>query len=156
MSITCACGCGRELPPRSGPGRPAKYLAEHRPDKRVGRRRPAPLPPLPPITLPVAPPSIAPVISLVTPPSPTPPSSRPTTGIPSLVSATLEELTRAGRAETPEGLIVLTIAAQIAAGGGTQAGLASLVREFHTSKARALEGAAEKDDVVAAIFGTGS
>jgi hypothetical protein len=92
---------------------------------------------------------IAPVVPLPTPEEP-PECESP------LVVATKSELGRAGRAETPEGLIVLTLAVQIAAGGGTQSGLAALVREFHSSKARALEGADAGGDVIAGIFGTGT
>lgn len=133
MATICACGCGRELPPRTGPGRPPKYLAEHAPDKRQGRRdRSKPVP------------SIAPVVSM----------PQPVHAEPALVTATRSELEKAGQAGTPEGLIVLTLAAQISAGGGTQAGLAALVREFHASKARALDGATDAGDVVAGIFGT--
>jgi hypothetical protein len=72
-----------------------------------------------------------------------------------LVGATQAELAAVGRDGTPEGLIVLTLAAQIAAGGGSAAGLAALVREFHASKARALDGAQSGEaDVIDGIFGT--
>ncbi len=75
---------------------------------------------------------------------------------PALVVATRTELEQAGRSETPEGIVVLTLAAQIAAGGGSAAGLAALVREFHASKARALAGAEADADVIDGIFGAES
>jgi hypothetical protein len=75
---------------------------------------------------------------------------------PALVVATRAELEQAGRSETPEGIVVLTLAAQIAAGGGTAAGLAALIREFHASKARALAGADADADVIDGIFGAES
>jgi len=73
---------------------------------------------------------------------------------PELLTTTRAELAAVGRDGTPEGLIVLTLAAQIAAGGGTAAGLAALVREFHASKARALDGTAPTADVIDGIFGS--
>lgn len=84
------------------------------------------------------------------------PIGGPAPDAPALVEATRAELAAAGRDATPEGLIVLTLAAQIAAGGGSAAGLTALVKEFHASKARALEGATEEADVLDGIFGTGS
>ena len=74
--------------------------------------------------------------------------------LPPLVAATLGELEAAGRDRSAEGLIVLTLAAQIARGGGSAAGLAALIREFHASKAKALAGADDDADVIAGIFGT--
>lgn len=141
MATICACGCGLELPPRSGPGRPAKYLAEHAPDKRQGRRkRSVPLAPV--VQLSSAP-------SAPQPDAPPPPDPRE----PPLVAATRRELEAAKRADSPEGLILLQLAWHISAGGGTAAGLASLVRQYHTSKAAALDGAEDGDDVLARIFG---
>jgi hypothetical protein len=137
---TCACGCGKALPPRTGPGRPAKYLAEHAPDKRQGRRsRRAELPAVPTEGLA----SVTPLAG-----------SRPAPTEPALVAATRAELAAVDRDVTPEGIIVLQLAWQISAGGGTQAGLAALVREFHASKARALDGADEVGDPVVEIFGS--
>jgi len=137
---TCACGCGTVLPPRIGPGRPPKYLAEHAPDKRQGRRnRRAELPGVPSDGL-----------ASVTPLG----GTRPEPTEPPLVAATRTELAAAGRDVTPEGLITLQLAWQISVGGGTQAGLAALVREFHATKARALDGADEQGDPVVEIFGS--
>lgn len=86
-------------------------------------------------------------------------ASVPTDGVqaapgpaPALVEATRAQLASADRDGTPEGLIVLMLAGQIAAGGGTAAGLAALVREFHASKVRALAGAEQDGDVIEGIF----
>jgi hypothetical protein len=76
--------------------------------------------------------------------------------VPPLVEATRAELAAAGRDGTPEGIVVLTLAAQIAAGGGSAAGLAALVREFHASKAKALDGAGVDADIIDGIFGARS
>jgi hypothetical protein len=75
---------------------------------------------------------------------------------PALVTATRSELEAAGRHDSPEGLIVLQLAWQIAAGGGTQAGLAALIRTFHDTKARALADVGDDADVLAGIFGEGA
>lgn len=71
-----------------------------------------------------------------------------------LFGVTLAELRAAGRAETPEGVIVLTLAAQIATGGGSAAGLSALVKQFHLSKDIALKDSAPATDVVSDIFGS--
>ena len=133
MDKVCRCGCGRALPPQSGPGRPRQFVPEHSPEKRQRDRR---------------------VRLASVPTSPTAPVDRPEApSEPALVTATRAELEAVGKAGTSEGLIVLTLAGQIAAGGGTAQGLASLVRQFHASKELALADAQPEADVLDGIFG---
>jgi hypothetical protein len=130
MSILCACGCGKELPPRTPgqPGRPRRYLEEHAPDKRAGKRTERRQ-----VT-----PTIAPVLAM--------PGAASTPPEPDLVAVTRADLEQAGADRTPEGLIALTLAAQIAAGGGTQAGMAALARQFHASLAEARRAGEDGED----------
>ena len=60
----------------------------------------------------------------------------------------------AGRESSAEGLVVLLLAERLAAGGGTQAGVASLARQFAVSLDAALKGAGQSADVIDGIFGT--
>lgn len=80
------------------------------------------------------------------------PAPAPTVG--PMFAATLLELRAAGRHETPEGLATLKLAQVIDAGGGTAAGLVAAIREFHATKAKALDGTSEIADVIDGMFGT--
>jgi len=123
------CGCGRPIvQPRTGRRR-SKCVTCSPPERRDRRVR-----------------DLGPVVVSL------PADSGPVV-LPPLVEATRAELAAAGRDGTPEGIVVLTLAGQIAAGGGSAAGLAALVREFHASKARALDGVQGSADVIDGIFG---
>lgn len=124
-----ACDCGRviEQPSR---GRPRKRCAVCSP---VNRRRP---------------------LAVVRPAAESAdPEPR---AVPRLVRALLDELVPAGRDGTPEGILAVDIAERLSDFSGTASQYATLVREFHATKAAALAGAADEPgaDVITGIFGT--
>ena len=73
---------------------------------------------------------------------------------PPLVAATRTEL--GARAETADGLVFLSVAEQIAAGGHSASGLAALQRAFREAKSAALSGQGDSAgaQVLKGLFGT--
>lgn len=132
------CQCGAPIPPQIGPGAPRKHCAKCAPPRNRGR------------------------LALVGPSTEQPASTlgkgsapAPIPDVGPMFAATLLELRAVGRHETPEGLLLLRLAQAIDAGGGTAAGLASVAREFHASKAKAFDGAGKVADVIDGMFGAG-
>jgi hypothetical protein len=66
----------------------------------------------------------------------------------SVVDVIREELTAAGRVDTPKGRITLLLASQLAAGGHTASGAAALARQLEASLDAALDGALKSADGV--------
>jgi hypothetical protein len=128
----CADGCGKEIPPQKGRGRPRKYLPEHSPDarKRAERRQP-------------------PVLQLHAPEDGrTAPNAEPAPDATSVTAATLQRLTEAERLATPDGAVVMHLARLIDVGDYNAQGAAALAKAHAEALARATAGAKSAPDAI--------
>jgi len=126
------CGCGREIPPQVGPGRPRTKCDECSPKRIRNRGRASVV-------------RLAPAATGGGPAAPEPDGS--------LSGTVRAQLAAHGRDTTPDGVLALTLAASIDQGTHTGSSLAALAREFRTVLAAALEGTSPEADVIDGIFG---
>jgi hypothetical protein len=127
----CACGCGQEIPPNKGMGRPRKYLPEHSPDKR---KRPEKRQPT---VLKLHGGPEAPAAPLTDGPAPA-----------GVTAATLRRLEAAERLSTPEGAVALHLARLIDQGDYNAQGAAALAKAHAEALARATAGAKSAPDAI--------
>lgn len=114
--------CSGPMPPHVGPGRPRTVCFTCRPS----RAKAAPAAPAAAVT--------APAMLEVQ--------------AGGLYEATLRELSDSGIPHTAEALAVLALARRIDAGEDTGSGLAAMVKQWHASKAQAMQGVAVPNDPV--------
>lgn len=118
MRKPCA-QCGATIPPQQGSARPRKFCVKCRPPRKGSNPRVVQLGDEPPLE-----------------------------ELPPLVASYRKQLETAERADTPEGLHVLHLAALFASGQHTAAGAASLSKELRAAMEFALRGAPRAADAL--------